>query len=74
MRCHFSKISSSVSMKESHLAKLNEIADGWVSYDLKKTGADLLEVSNDENKMNEAFNEIGLARNAQLVKERDEAK
>ncbi|KAG7543796.1 Pectinesterase inhibitor domain [Arabidopsis thaliana x Arabidopsis arenosa] len=56
------------------LAKLNEIVDGWITYDLKKTGAHLLEVSKDDKKMTEAINEIGQARNARLVKERDEAK
>ncbi|CAH8270437.1 unnamed protein product [Arabidopsis lyrata] len=59
--------SSSVSMKESHLARLNEIVDGWISYDL-------LEVSNDDKKMREAFLQIGEAKNAQMVLEREEAK
>ncbi|KAG7548447.1 Pectinesterase inhibitor domain [Arabidopsis suecica] len=61
-------------VNESQLTKLNEIVDGWITYDLKKTGAHLLEVSKDDKKMTEAINEIGQARNAQLVKERDEAK
>lgn len=63
-----------ITVNESQLAKLNEIVDSWITYDLKKKGAHLLEVSKDDKNMTEAINEIGQARNAQLVKERVEAK
>lgn len=33
--------SSSVSMKECHFANLKQMVDGWITYDLNKTGSDI---------------------------------